>query len=141
MKTRKFYDFFLCVYFQRHFVRSSDVRQKIRQHARSSRNLMRCRILIEIHVEHITFGVVKRTGLDDGVLTSELKTNRVIDITVQSQHHLFHSSRRSKGHGTALERYLTLDLLLSTNLISLEKVSLEIERDEPALRKKVFIGK
>ena len=95
---------------------------------------MRCRILIEIHVEHITFGVVKRTGLDDGVLTSELKTNRVIDIAVQSQHHLFHSSRRSKCHGTALERYLTLDLLLSTNLISLEKVSLEIERDEPALR-------
>ena len=43
---------------------------------------MRCRILIEIHVEHITFGVVKRTGLDDGVLTSELKTNRVIDIAV-----------------------------------------------------------
>ena len=82
MKTRKFYGFFLCVYFQRHFVRSSDVRQEIRQHARSGRNLMRCRILIEIHVEHITFGVVKRTGLDDGVLTSELKTNRVIDIAV-----------------------------------------------------------
>ena len=96
---------------------------------------MRRRILIKVYVKYIAFGVVKRACLDDRVLTSKLKTYRVIDIAVKRQHHLLHSPCRSKCHRAAFKRYLTLDTrLVISNLISLEKVSLEIERDERLFR-------